>query len=100
MTNFKTMKYIITEEQNARLYIRRRLPEIWELITHSYAYMYPCDYDSLIIFLMGVRNDIFTVLSLDWFEKFDKDLIWEITDDVYQNKLVEHYLDNCREVGF
>jgi hypothetical protein len=93
------MKIIITETQYDKIKVIRRLSEIWNTITNTYPYMYPCDYDSLIIFLMGVRHEIFTVIPLDWFEEVDEDIIWDIVDNVYHNELVNHYLDNCREVG-
>ena len=91
------MKYIITENQRDRLIIKRRLPELKSLIPNLYPFYYPCDFDSLISYMMAMKIEMFQTLSLDWFEGVDEDVIWDMVTDVYRDYMVDNYISNCRE---
>ena len=90
------MKYIITETQRDRLIIKRRLPELKDLIRHQYPYYYPCDYDSLEQYMMAMKVEMFQVTILDWFDKVDNDLIWDMVTDLYGDLMIENYTTRCR----
>jgi hypothetical protein len=91
------MKYIITEEQNTKLQIVRRLDEIWELIHNLYPWQYPCDYHSLGHFVIGLRVEMFEVLSLDWFNSDNESVVWDVVTQVYGDKIKEHYEGWCED---
>ena len=88
------MKYIITEEQRDRLKVMRRLPELKRLIKNLFPFMYPCDYDSKLSYMMAIKIEMFETLTLDWFEDVDKDVIWDIVTDVYRDYMIDNYMDN------
>ena len=90
------MKYIITETQRDRLIIKRRLPELKDLIRHQFPYYYPCDYDSLEQYMMAMKVEMFQVTILDWFDKVDNDLIWDMVTDLYGYLMVENYTTRCK----
>ena len=52
-------KYNITEDQKDRLTVKRRLPEIKGLIRDLYPFIYPCDYDSLVQYMMAMKIEMF-----------------------------------------
>jgi len=89
------MKYIITETQRDRLMVRRRLPELKSLIPNLYPFYYPCDFDSLSSYMMAMKYQMFEVLTLDWFEGVDKDVIWDMVTDLYNDYMVDNYISNC-----
>jgi hypothetical protein len=94
------MKYIITEEQNTKLPIVRRLAEIWQLIQDSYPWQYPCDYFSFGHFLISLRLEMFEVLPLDWIDSDIENataVVWDIVAKVYGDKIKEHYESQCKE---
>ena len=89
------MKYIITETQRDRLMVRRRLPELKDLIPNLYPFYYPCDYKSLQQYMMAMKVEMFEITVLDWFEGVDKDVIWDMVTDVYREYMVDNYINNC-----
>jgi len=91
------MKYIITEEQNKRLQIVRRLPEIWQLIQDLYPWQYPCDFRSLGHFAIALRMEMFETLTLDWFNSDNESAVWDIVKKVYGDKIKEHYEGWCED---
>jgi hypothetical protein len=91
------MKYIITEnERDDRLTVLRRLPELKDLIRHQFPYYYPCDYDSLEQYMIAMKVEMFQVTVLDWFDKVDNDVIWDIVTDLYGYLIVENYTTRCK----
>ena len=90
------MKYIITEEQNIKRKIIRRIDEIWELIQNLYPWIYPCDYQDLKTFTIAIRVEMFEITTLDWFTKENEEYVWEIVQNVYGDKLKEHYEGWCK----
>lgn len=91
------MKYIITESQADRIKVLRRLDDLKGLIPNLFPYQYPCDYDSLQQYMMAMKIEMFEVLTLDWFEEVNNDVIWDIVSDIFRTDMVENYLYNCKE---
>jgi hypothetical protein len=91
------MKYIITEEQNTKLQIIRRLPEIWQLIQNLYPWQYPCDFRSLGHFGIALRIEMFETLTLDWINSENIDVVWDVVKKVYGDKIKEHYEGWCED---
>jgi len=91
------MKYIITETQRDRLMVRRRLPELKDLIKNLFPFYYPCDYDSLSEYMMAMKVEMFETLTLDWFEGVDEDVIWDMVTDIYSDYMADNYISNCGE---
>lgn len=91
------MKYIITEEQNTKLQIVRRLDEIWEFIHNLYPWQYPCDFHSLGHFTIALRVEMFEVFSLDWFNSDNESVVWDVVTQVYGDKIKEHYEGWCED---
>jgi len=91
------MKYIITENQKDKLIIMRRLPELKSLIRNLFPFQYPCDFDSLIQYMMAIKIEMFETIVLDWFEGIDNELIWDITSEIYRDDMVENYINNCKD---
>jgi hypothetical protein len=90
------MKYIITENQRDRIMVKRRLPELKDLIRHQFPYYYPCDFDSLEQYMMAMKIEMFEVTILDWFEDVDKDVIWDMVTDLYGYLMVDNYTNRCK----
>lgn len=91
------MKYIITESQRDKLFVMRRLPELKELLHHQFSYYYPCDYDSLVTYMMALKIEMFETLKFDWFDEIDKDIIWDVVTEVFRKDIIENYTTNCNE---
>lgn len=89
------MKYIITETQRDRLAVRRRLPELKELLRNLYPWQYPCDYNTLHYFLLAMGVEMFEITTLDWFEEVNHEVIWSIVQELYMDDMVKHYESNC-----
>jgi len=84
------MKFIITEEQNLRLQILRRLDEIWEELKNSYPFLYPCDYHGLGHFATALRYE-FQAIMLQDFGIRDNDEIWDIVVKMKKDQIKERY---------
>ena len=89
------MKYIITENQKDRLIVKRRLPELKDLIRNLYPFTYPCDYDSLETYLLAMKIEMFEVTILDWFDDVNNEIIWDMVNEVYRDDMIENYMYNC-----
>jgi len=89
------MKYIITEDQAAKLFFRRRGIEIADLFRNQYAYSYPCDYDDLDHFLYGLRTDMFEELQYDWMREFDENVLWDMIMQMYGDEIINWYNESC-----
>jgi hypothetical protein len=94
------MKYIITEEQNDRLAdkmaVLRRLPQLKDLIRSQFPYYYPCDYDSLEMYMVAMKTEMFGTLTLDWFKYINNDVIWDVVTDLYSDLIVKNYTIRCK----
>jgi hypothetical protein len=89
------MKFIITEEQNIRLQILRRLDEIWGIIRNSYPFVYPCDYHGLGHFAIALKAE-FSYIDSEGFFRENENEIWDIVSKIYAKKIKERYDEsNC-----
>lgn len=84
------MKFIITEEQNLRLQILRRIDTIWEELKNSYPFIYPCDYHGLGHFAAALRYE-FQAIMLQDFGVRDNDEIWDIVVKMKKDQIKERY---------
>ena len=88
------MKFIITEEQNLRLKILRRLDVIWEAIRNSYPFVYPCDYHGLGHFAAALKSEFF-IYADEYYEE-DEDELWDIISKIFGKKIKVRYDEsNC-----
>lgn len=78
-----------------RLSIKRRLDELKHLIRNLLSYQYPCDFNSLDHYLMGIKMDLFEEIILDWFEVIDNEVIWEVVMEFFYDEISSNYIDNC-----
>ena len=92
------MKYIITEEQNIKLQVVRRLDDILRLIEHLYPWQYPCDFNNLEHFEIALRTEMFETLTLDWFNSDNEPVVWSVVKKVYGDKIKERYYKKCNEI--
>jgi len=89
------MKFIITEEQNIRLQILRRLDEIWGIIRNSYPFVYPCDYHGLGHFAIALKAE-FSYIDSEGFFRENANEICDIVSKIYAKKIKERYDEsNC-----
>jgi len=89
------MKFIITEEQNIRLQILRRLDEIWGIIRNSYPFIYPCDYHGLGHFAIALKAE-FSYIDSEGFFRDNANEIWDVVSKIYAKKIKERYDEsNC-----
>jgi hypothetical protein len=91
------MKILITEEQNLRLSIVRRLDELWDLIRDVYPWHYPCDYNNFHYFLIALRAEMFLSAILPWLKTEDEGYLWDIIVKKYGDKIKEHYEGWCKD---
>jgi hypothetical protein len=90
------MKCIIENNEDI-LKVRRRLPELKNLIQNLFSYLYPCDYDSLLQYMMAIKIDLLETTILVGLEDVDSDLIWDVITELYSDVIVENYIYNCKE---
>jgi hypothetical protein len=89
------MKFVITEEQNTRLQILRRLDEIWGIIRNSYPFVYPCDYHGLGHFAIALKAE-FSYIDSEGFFRENANEIWDVVSKIFANKIKERYDEsNC-----
>ena len=91
------MKFIITETQRDRIAVLRRYQQLKDLIRHQFPYYYPCDYDSLEMYMVAMKTEMFGTLTLDWFEDIDNDVIWDVVTDLYGDDIVNNYISKCKD---
>ena len=89
------MKYIITEDQAAKIFFRRRGVDIADLFRNQYAYSYPCDYEDLDHFLFSLKTDMFEILTLDWMKGYDENFLWDMIMQMYGNEIIDWYNESC-----
>ena len=90
------MKYIIENNKDI-LKLKRRLPELKNLIQNLFSYLNPCDYDSLSQYMMAIKIDLLETTILVGLEDVDSDLIWDVVTDLYRDVIVKNYIYNCKE---
>jgi hypothetical protein len=109
----KYMKYIITEDQNKILWLRRRLddPEINELLTdiviEGFDYTDPCNYDTYSSYEINIVNDSAFTFINSYAELYSEDpfesnpLLWFVVKVIlskHRNRIQREYRDRyCDE---
>lgn len=88
------MKYIISESQYNR--IKRRAESLKELITNTYPYLYPCDYNKS-NFIFAVLHDVHDVIGIDWITDENIQDVRDFIYDNFQDWLISHWDSNCKE---
>lgn len=93
------MKIIITESQNYKLWVIRRIREFMEILKDIAPYKYPC---------VSVKNEVqYIEVIKDWFldtlvdevEGVDLDktnFIWEIIMNVYGDEIKNNFSKKCK----
>lgn len=88
------IKKILKEEVN-ELFFRRRSNELWNTIKFTYAYEYPCDYDTYQQFLSGVVDDLWQSEQHDWIERNMLADLKHFISNYFKLELLRHYDESC-----
>lgn len=88
------IKKILKEEVND-LFFRRRANELWNTIKFTYAYEYPCDYDTYQQFLSGVVDDLWQSEQHDWIERNMLADLNHFISNYFKLELLRHYDESC-----
>lgn len=88
------IKKILKEEVND-LFFRRRANELWNTITHTYVYTYPCDYDTYPQFLNGIVDDLWESDQHDWIERNMLADLKNFISNYFKLELLRHYNESC-----
>jgi len=93
------MKYIITEEQNIRLYVKRRIEDIMKYVRSTTIYRSPCRADNIDHYLTLLRDLLFMNVPFDVYVDMDmitgKDYIWDLIMSVRGNEVIDNYNQKC-----
>jgi hypothetical protein len=88
------IRKILNEEVND-LFFRRRANELWNTIKFTYAYEYPCDYDTYQQFLSGVVDDLWQSEQHDWIERNMLADLKHFISNYFKLELLRHYDESC-----
>ena len=98
------MKYIITESQynrllsedetKARQYVRRRLPDIEELIDKHMEEDDPNDWDDEFEYASNIINMTISDLSDFDYDTMDEDDVTDVIKEYFAETILDHYYDN------
>ena len=98
------MKYIITESQynrllsedetKARQYVRRRLPDIQELIDKHMEEDDPNDWDDEFEYASNIINMTISDLSDFDYDTMDEDDVIDVIKEYFAETILDHYYDN------
>jgi hypothetical protein len=88
------IKKILKEEVND-LFFRRRANELWDTIKDTYAYAYPCDYDTYPQFLSGVVDGLWESEQHDWIGTSILSDLKHFISNYFKLELLRHYDESC-----
>ena len=100
------MKYIITEEQNDRIFIIRRLPEVIEYIRELPPYRKPCNAWDLEGYIRILKKFFFGTIgpgSTHFNNRLrikllkDTNFTWELIMGHYGDEIHYNYIKNCED---
>jgi hypothetical protein len=95
------MKYIITEEQNKRLFVKRRLPEIMKYIRSTTIYRSPCRVAHASHYPILLKKLFFETVPFHFYIEMDmasdKEYIWDLIMSLYGDEIMDNYNQKCRE---
>ena len=91
------MKYIITESQVERLWIKRRMPEIINAIRDSSVYQRPCGYSSVYDYMGRLKRYFFSSLPHEWWlnMQWDYEFVWMLIMELHGKEIKDNYLNRC-----
>ena len=88
------IRQILLSETNDLRY-RRRLRDIREIVTNTFAYIYPCDFDNFLQFMEGIKDGIMDNDVFDWVEDEETGNIAEFVEKHLRGELDEYYSESC-----
>ena len=88
------IKQILLSETNDLRY-RRRLRDIREIVTNTFAYIYPCDFDNFLQFMEGIKDGIMDNDVFNWVEDEETGDIAEFVEKHLRDELDEYYSESC-----
>ena len=94
------MKIIITESQNYKLWIIRRVPEFMEILKDIPPYKFPCESAKHEVQYIEMVKDWFLDTLVDEVEGVDSDdtnLIWEIMMNVSGDEIKNNFTKKCKK---
>jgi hypothetical protein len=94
------MKYIITEEQNARLFVKRRLPEIMKYVRSTSIYRDPCRVAHISHYPLILKQEFFETVPFDFYVNMnmisDKEFVWDLIMSQHLDEIMDNYNQKCR----
>lgn len=91
------MKYIITESQAERLWVKRRMPEIMNHIRNSSVYYNPCGCDSVYTYMERLKRNFYSGLPHEWWLNMyeDYEFVWMLIMELHGEEIKNNYLNRC-----
>ena len=93
------MKYIITEEQNIRLYVKRRIGDIMKYVRSTTIYRSPCRADNVAHYSTLLKKVFFESIPFYFYVEMDmisdKDLVWDMIMNLYGDDIIDNYNQKC-----
>ena len=94
------MKYIITESQDYKLWIIRRVPKFMEILKDIPPYKFPCEIVKREVQYIELVKDWFLDTLVDEVEGVDSDntnIIWEIIMSVNGDEIKNNFTKKCKK---
>jgi len=93
------MKYIITEEQNIRLFVKRRIQEIMKYVRNTTIYRSPCRADNITNYSILLKKVFFESVPFHFYVAMDmisnKELVWDMIMNIYGDEIIDNYNQKC-----
>jgi len=94
------MKYIITEEQNVRLFVKRRIEDIMKYVRSTPVYINPCYSAKISHYLVLLKKVFFETIPFSFYVEMnmisDKDFVWDMIMSIYGDEIVNNYNEKCK----
>jgi len=88
------MKIIITEQQVGLYSALRRRDEMWNIVQHSFPYMYPCDFSRDEI-VEAVSGEIWDVIASDWMIYSHRKEYQEFVRIYFKDEILNYWDTKC-----
>jgi len=93
------MKYIITEEQNVRLFVKRRIEDIMKYVRSTTIYRSPCRVDNVEHYSILLKKVFFETVPFHFYIEMnmisDKDFVWDMIVSLYGDEIINNYTQKC-----
>jgi hypothetical protein len=83
------MKYIITEEQNIRLFVKRRIQEIMKYVRSTTIYRSPCRADNITNYSILLKKVFFESVPFHFYVSMDMIM------SIYGDEIIDNYNQKC-----